>query len=105
MKRPQKIRVLGQPWRIDWQASVKDDDENECYGTTDVSNQVIAMETAISTLTLEQETLLHELLHVAFHVADIQDHDESVVTRLARVLLALMRDNPGLLTYLRARKR
>lgn len=52
------------------------------------------------------ETLLHEVIHMAWHqtslrcTPDLVDHEEPIVTALAPVLLGVLRANPQLVAYL-----
>jgi Zn-dependent peptidase ImmA (M78 family) len=49
------------------------------------------------------DTLLHEILHACFHVADIdaeKDGEERIVTRLATMLVQTWRDNYDLRKFL-----
>jgi hypothetical protein len=53
------------------------------------------------------ETLLHELIHIAWHqtplrCSDLDDHEEPIVSALAPVLLGVLRANPQLVAYLTA---
>jgi|LakMenE18May11ns_1017448.scaffolds.fasta_scaffold8859996_1 hypothetical protein len=52
-----------------------------------------------------QETLLHEILHAAFHFIgaseDVDDKtEEKLVLRLSPVLMGIMKSNPKLMSYL-----
>lgn len=54
------------------------------------------------------ETLLHEVLHCAWDQtsmrtsANLNDHEEAIITALAPLLLGALRDNPDLVEYLTA---
>lgn len=51
----------------------------------------------------ERQTFVHENLHLMLEVAglaDSYDSDEKLATRLAPVLLAWLRENPGAIEYL-----
>jgi hypothetical protein len=57
--------------------------------------------------TREREVLLHESLHGLWQGTDLrteesglQGYEEQVITALAPVLLDMLRDNPGLVSYL-----
>ncbi len=49
-------------------------------------------------------TMLHEVLHACFYIADLQDEDkeERTVTTLANQLSQVWRDNPALIDWLNA---
>lgn len=53
-----------------------------------------------------RETLLHEAIHAVWHTTglgshpDIEDHEELIIDSLAAPMLALLRDNPHLVSYL-----
>lgn len=56
-------------------------------------------------LSQEQESILHETLHVAFVQTGLRDelgieYEEAVIGRLSPVLLQIVRDNPALIEYL-----
>lgn len=53
------------------------------------------------------DTVLHEVLHCVTQMAGLlsewgEEKDEAVVTRLTPVLLGVIRDNPDLISYLKA---
>lgn len=98
--RPSAVRVIGKTYGI---AYVNGDPlaEGE-FGECDFDNQRISVS---STLHLEQEqdTVLHELLHAMGHETGVNLR-ESQVRPLATALLGVIKENPGLMTYLRRRK-
>lgn len=104
MKPISRIKILGSPWAVSWQEKVTDDDGNSCFGTSDLEKQVIAIEEGLTPYEKEQETFIHELIHVLKHIAEIEDNEEET-SRFARVLLAVLKDNPNLLTYLKRKTR
>jgi hypothetical protein len=101
--RPQRIRILGKPWRVEWRERIEEDGM-PCYGLTTADRQLIEIEDGM-VLETEQEVLIHELLHATMESMGIDDQDEKLVTQLAKGLLAVIKDNASLITYLRARKR
>lgn len=56
---------------------------------------------------LEAETLVHEVLHVLFAIAGVEDdagEQEAIVTRLSPLLLDTLRRNPLMVRYLLERQ-
>jgi hypothetical protein len=72
-------------------------------GQTVIDQTTIRMSTAQS-LAAERDTLLHEVLHSVWYVMRVEcctaEQEEEVVVRLATGLLAVLRDNPQLVTFL-----
>ena len=99
MKRPAKVKVLGKVYAIQYTegAPLADDDDGEC----DPSNQTITVRTGQS-LECEQDTVLHEVIHAIENLQGLKLKHSDVV-RLTTAIHALIRDNPGLMAYLRSR--
>lgn len=96
--RPAAIRILGKRFTVSYPESVEGDLVGEC----DTDKQTIAVQDAMP-LESEQDTLLHECLHAIDEMVDA-GLKESQVKRLATGLLAVLKDNPKMASYLRRRK-
>lgn len=78
------------------------DDDEELMGYHSQKELRLYLESGLTDL-IEQETLLHEVLHAAFAVAGIVLPDEEAwVSALSPTLFGVLRNNPELLKYLRA---
>jgi hypothetical protein len=105
VKRPARIRVIGKVHTVHFvpagHALLRDgpDDPKPGYGRHDGATLTIAIEEG-QPLANEQDTVLHEVLH-AVETAMGMDVAEEVVEKFATGLLAVLKDNPGLVTYLR----
>lgn len=95
MKRPERIRILGKRYTITWATKM----EEGLNGLTDCDGLEI---TVVDNLKLdtEQDILLHEVLHAVEGQMGL-DVEDTVIERLATGLLAVLKDNPRLITYLR----
>lgn len=102
MKRPERIRILGKQVAVRWQEKVVDDEGEELNGLADHDNQDIQIRTGMP-LETEQEKVLHETLHI-IECAMEMDLEDEVIARFATGLLAVMKDNPSFVTYLRRKK-
>ena len=94
--RPQRIRILGKAFKVT-NGPLPDDLNGEC----DTDAQTLAIRDG-QPLDSEQDTLLHECIH-AIDEAMGTKLKESQVKGIATGLLAVMKDNPRLMTYLRKR--
>jgi hypothetical protein len=94
--RPAKLKILGKPFLIQWLSEGLD---AGLVGECDSDNQVIRVRDG-QPLETEQDTLLHELLHAVDEAVDSK-MKESQVKRLATGLLAVLKENPNLVAYLR----
>jgi hypothetical protein len=94
--RPARIKILGKPFQIQW---LKEGLDADLVGECDTDNQVIRVREG-QPLETEQDTLLHELLHAVDEAVDSK-LKESQVKRLATGLLAVLKENPNLVAYLR----
>lgn len=99
--RPASIRILGKPFKVEWVDRVEHDGE-ELNGLADPDGQHIQV---VGTLPLEtqQDRLLHEVMHCIEASFDLE-LDETVIERLATGMLAVLKDNPRFVSYLRRRK-
>lgn len=108
VKRPTRLHVLGKPIAIRYvpagHALLKDspDDEKPGSGRADADRQVIAIEQGMP-LEQEQDTVLHEVIHIVEDAMSIRI-SETAVAQLATGLLAVLKDNPSFLHYLRRRR-
>lgn len=94
--RPAKLKILGKPFIIHWLTEGLDPD---LVGECDTDKQVIRVRDG-QPLESEQDTLLHELMHAVDEAVDAK-LKESQVKRLATGLLAVLKENPTLVAYLR----
>jgi hypothetical protein len=106
MSNPRSVRVGPFRFTIRWSTKAIRELEREfaedLYGTTDPDTQTIFMHSRLSH-DRARVTLLHEILHACFHAADYplsHKREEKAVSALAPVLLAVLRDNPHIVTYL-----
>ena len=104
--RPARVRVLGKPIGFKYvpagDALLRDspDDHSPGVGRADADRQLVAIEDGMP-LEQEQDAVLHEILHVIEDFMSIRV-SEKAVRSLATGLLAVVKDNPGLLEYLRS---
>ena len=101
MKRPARVRVLGKRITIHYVAA---DDKNldGALGISDPEQQRIFILDGLP-LENEQDTVLHEVLHIVEGSMGL-DLDDIVIQKLATGLLAVIKDSPGFVAYLRASK-
>lgn len=97
MRRPERVRVLGKRVTIEYCTGAPLDDG--LNGECDVDRQRILVREG-QPLESEQDTLLHELLHAIDESMGLR-MKESQVKGAATGLLAVMKDNPALVAYLR----
>lgn len=97
MKRPERVRVMGKRINIQYCAGEPLDDG--LNGECDVDKQQILVREG-QPLESEQDTVLHELLHAIDESMGLK-LKESQVKGAATGLLAVLKDNPSLVTYLR----
>ena len=108
MKRPARVRILGKPYKVEFvpieHIGLRDnaEDPDPGMGRTSPENQEIFVRTG-QPLESEQDTVLHEIIHAVEETLGLQ-MNEYQVTVLATGLLAALKDNPGLRTYLCAKK-
>jgi hypothetical protein len=100
LKRPAKIKVLGKPFTITYtnESPLEEDDMGEC----NTEKQAIAIRDG-QPLENEQDAVLHEVTHALSDYMEIR-LKEGQVTKLATGLLAILKENPGFVSYLRRRK-
>lgn len=99
MKRPSKAKILGKVYAINY-ADGPPLEGDEC-GECDPTTQVLTVRTGQS-LECEQDTVLHECLHAIENLQGLRlKHDD--IVRLTTAIHALLRDNPGLVAYLRSK--
>ena len=95
--RPASIRIIGKKFTVSYPTSV----DGELVGECDTDKQMITVLDG-QPLESEQDTLLHEVLHAIDEMVDAK-LKESQVKRLATGLLAVLKDNPKLVSYIRRR--
>ena len=104
-KRPTRIRIIGKVHTVEalpkGHAEITEG-EDSFAGRIDHDRQCIFMEDG-QTLIAEQDTLLHEVMHGVERAMDLEI-PETAIHRLATGLLAVIKDNPGFLTYLRRKQ-
>ena len=105
MKRPANIRILGKRFSLQFvpadHEGLKDgpDDCEPGMGRQETDNQRMFVREG-QPLDSEQDTVLHESLHCIDEMLELGMTEEQV-TKLALGLTAVMKDNPGLMAYLR----
>ena len=97
MKRPERLRILGKRFIVNWV-----DDLNGLNGLADCDGLEISVVKSLK-LDTEQDILLHEVLHAVEGQMGL-DVEDTVIERLATGLLAVLKDNPNLMSYLRRKK-
>ena len=100
--RPFRIRIIGKDHAIDYLPSGHDDlkeGDDTFAGRIDHERQRVMIEEG-QTLDSEQDTLLHEVMHGVERAMDL-DLEETKVRRMATGLLAVFKDNPDFLDFLR----
>lgn len=97
MKRPERVRILGKPFKVEFGvgAPLEDGDMGDC----NTEGQVLTVRDG-QPLENEQDSLLHEVIHAISDYMEIKMR-EGQVTKLATGLLAVLKDNPALAAYLR----
>ncbi len=99
--RPASIRIIGKTFEVEWQERIEH--EGECVnGLFDSDTQQIQVVGNLP-LELSQDALLHEVMHAVEFSMGL-DLEESVVNRMATGLLAVIKDNPRFVSYLRRKK-
>jgi len=99
---PRRVKLGGQSWTLQ---RVHLDDELGIFGRFKDRQSLIELD-ADQGIDQERNTVTHELLHAVASTArvfDEPDDEERVVSALAPWLLAMLRDNPALVSYLTAR--
>ena len=99
--RPTSIKIIGKPFKIEWPDRIEHEGD-ELNGLADADGQHIQV---VGSLPLEtaQDKLLHEVMHCIEASFDL-DLEDTVIERLATGLLAVIKDNPRFVTYLRRSK-
>jgi hypothetical protein len=97
--RPEKIKILGKPFTIKW---LDEDLSPDLVGECDTDKQIISVRSG-QPIEQEQDTLWHELIHAVDEAMD-SGLKETQVKRLATGLLAVIKDNPRLISYLKKKK-
>lgn len=103
--KPTCIRVLGKKIAVEFvpanHEGLKDspEDQEPGNGRNDPDNQKIwvALDQPLES---EQDTLLHEVFHILEAFMEIRI-SETAVRKLATGLLAVIKDNPSFITYLK----
>jgi hypothetical protein len=97
MKRPERIRVLGKRFDVKFAGDtiLAQDLNGEC----DSDRQLILVREG-QPLESEQDTVLHEILHAIDEAMGLK-MKEAQVKGAATGLLAVMKDNPALVAYLK----
>jgi hypothetical protein len=100
VKRPDKVKVLGKPFKVTYTSGdpLSDDLNGEC----DTDKQAILIREG-QPLESEQDTILHECLHAIDEAVDAR-LKETQVKKVATALLAVLKENPSFVSYLRRKK-
>lgn len=104
MKPPRKIRVGCHRYDVIVDAVGLVGEHAELRGSTVSDSLTIALDGRLPR-SVQQETLLHEVLHAAWDTTGAsagpaKDHEELVVSALAPALLGALRRNPRLVAFL-----
>lgn len=102
MKFPSKVRVGAHVYRLKYDIELR---RHELTGLCSTDPQWISIAPGVMAATTERETVLHELLHAVWNQTALAkkmtpDEQEEAIWQLAPLVLALLRDNPRLVTYL-----
>ncbi|MGE5163042.1 MAG: hypothetical protein ACM3IH_03325 [Sphingobacteriales bacterium] len=79
------------------------EERDKCLGMFSEHQMSIMLRETFASDQQEAETLLHEVIHACFAVAAIQDKDshERTVSMLSTCMAQVIRDNPGLIDWLK----
>jgi hypothetical protein len=100
VNRPARVRILGKPYSIKY--VVAEPLDEGLMGECDTDKQTVLIREQ-QPLESEQDTVLHEILHAVDEAMGLK-MKEAQVKGVATGLLAVMKDNPGLVAYLRRKK-
>lgn len=103
---PEKIKIGAYTWTVeakkDW---VIGSDEKNKWGLCDPSNfhMVVGNVEGMATAAFFTGVLLHEIGHAIWHTANLRDREteENVMIAFETGFVALYRDNPGLLDFIK----
>ena len=100
MKRPERIKILGKPFAVSYLSGdpLRDDLNGEC----DTDKQMVLVRDG-QPLESEQDTVLHECIHAIDEAVDAK-LKETQVKKVATAFLAVLKDNPSFVSYLRRKK-
>ncbi len=98
--RPASLKILGKPFKVTFgnEAPLEDGDMGDCS----TEGQAITIREG-QPLENEQDSLLHEVIHAVSDYMEI-NLKEGQVTKLATGLLAVLKDNPKFVSYLRRKR-
>lgn len=102
-RRPARLKILGKTFKLTYETRGADKPLKEDeYGECDLENQHIRVLEG-QPLDSEQDSVLHEVLHAVdgATVDETDTADEKIIRRIATGLLAVIKDNPRFLSYLR----
>lgn len=107
MKRPQRTRVLSKYYGIEYlpqgHKTLINEDDEQLMGLCDISEQRISIRDDL-THDMERHTVFHEHLEALNEDMKIGlEHDQ--IEQLEVGIMALLRDNPQLVSYLREKKK
>jgi hypothetical protein len=94
--RPERLKILGKPFTIKW---LTEELAADLMGECDTDKQVISVREG-QPLEQEQDTLLHEVMHAVDEAMDAK-MKETQVKKLATGLLAVLKDNPSFVAFLK----
>jgi hypothetical protein len=94
--RPERLKILGKPFTIKW---LTEELSPDLVGECDTDRQVISIREG-QPLESEQDTLLHEVCHAIDEAMDAR-LKETQVKKLATGLLAVLKDNPSFVAFLK----
>lgn len=108
MKRPERIKVLGQTYRVRVITERAEGFEQGDYGECDADKHLISIIAGRSHGN-DQNTLTHEIFHAIAFELDLDGainkpaDNERWIQGLATGWLAVLKDNAGLVSYLRSK--
>ena len=100
--RPERLKIIGKRFTVRWVDKVTDENGKLLNGLADSDGLDIQINKNLA-LETEQDILLHEVLHAVEGQMGL-DLQDTIIERLATGLLAVLKDNPRLVSYLRRKK-
>jgi hypothetical protein len=104
VKRPARVRILGKPFAVSYLPAGTPPLELDDVGDCQPDLQKITVLDGLP-LETEQDATLHEILHAIDAAMTDEITGEEVINRLATGLLAVIKDNPRLVSYLRMKSK
>ncbi|UCR91162.1 hypothetical protein [Ralstonia phage RpT1] len=97
MSRPQRVRINGRRWTLEYPEAI---DDEGTYGITYYDSHLIQVRSGLAPIE-EADTVIHEVLHALIASMGLTVPDEEPIVRaLASGLTGVLADNPTLLKHL-----